>query len=145
MLQGFRPFGGTMDAMGPCLAEAARRLLRTEDTTLIVPKHLMDEALELSLAISDGIPKLIREPTVSSGADDSIRVEGSSQLGGEEPSLSVCWVPTHPENLDLIWSRWVQQIRDLMVAGYPGCVGCGGPGSEGVWDETASRARTRVT
>ena len=134
-----------MDAMGPCLAEAARRLLRTEDTILIVPRHLMGEALELSLAISDGIPKLIREPTVSLGADDSIRVDGISQLGGEEPSLSVCWVPTHPENLDLIWSRWVKQISDLMVAGYPGCVGCGGPGSEGVWDETASRARTRVT
>ena len=52
----------------------------------------MDEALELSLAISDGIPKLIREPTVALGTDDSIQVEGISQLGGEEPSLSVCWV-----------------------------------------------------
>ena len=145
ILQGFRPFAGPMDAMGPCLAEAARRLLRTEDTTLIVPQHLMDEALELSLAISDGIPKLIREPTVALGNDDSIQVEGISQLGGEEPSLSVCWVPNHVGHLDLIWSRWVQQIRDLMAAGYPGCVGCGGPGSEGVWDETASRARTRVT
>jgi hypothetical protein len=134
-----------MDAIGPCIAEAARRLLRTEDSTLIVPAHLMNEAIELSLAISDGIPKLIREPTVSLGDDDSIQVEGLSQLGGCEPPLSICWVPIHAENLDSIWVRWVQQIRDLMVAGYPGCVGCGGLGSEGNWDETASRARTRVT
>jgi hypothetical protein len=134
-----------MDAMSLCIAEAARRLLRTEDTKLIVPKHLMDEAFELSLAISDGIPKLVREPTVSLGDDDSIQVQGLSQLGGQEPPLSICWVPIHADDLDSIWSRWVLQIRDLVVAGYPGCVGCGGPGSEGVWDETASRARTRVT
>ena len=133
-----------MDAMTPCIAEAARRLLRTEDTSLIVPEALLNEALELSLSISDGIPKMIREPTVSIGSENQIEVEGLSQLGGEEPSLSICWVPTTTFDLEKIWSLWTQQIRDLMSAGYPGCVGCGGPGSEGKWDETASRARTRV-
>ena len=133
-----------MDAMTPCIAEAARRLLRTEDTSLIVPEALLNEAIELSLSISDGIPKLIREPTVSMGSENQIEVGGLSQLGGEEPPLSICWVPTTTFDLETIWSRWTQQIRDLMVAGYPGCVGCGGPGSEGKWDETASRARTRV-
>ena len=133
-----------MDAMTPCIAEAARRLLRTEDTSLIVPEAPLNEALELSLSISDGIPKMIREPTVSIGSENQIEVEGLSQLGGEEPSLAICWIPTTTFDLETIWSRWTQQIRDLMVAGYPGCVGCGGPGSEGKWDETASRARTRV-
>ena len=133
-----------MDAMTPCIAEAARRLLRTEDTSLIVPEELMNEALELSLSISDGIPKLIREPTVSVGSENQILVEGLSQLGGNEPPLSICWVPTDSSDLESMWVRWTQQIRDLMAAGYPGCVGCGGPGSEGKWDETASRARTRV-
>ena len=65
-----------MDAMTPCIAEAARRLLRTESTSLIVPEVLMNEALELSLSISDGIPKLIREPTVSVGSENHILVEG---------------------------------------------------------------------
>ena len=133
-----------MDAMTPCIAEAARRLLRTEDTSLIVPEALLNEAIELSLSISDGIPKLIREPTVSMGSENQIEVGGLSQLGGEEPPLSICWVPTTTLDLETIWSRWTLQIRDLMAAGYPGCVGCGGPGSEGKWDETASRARTRV-
>ena len=133
-----------MDAMTPCIAEAARRLLRTEDTSLIVPEALLNEAIELSLSISDGIPKLIREPTVSMGSENQIEVGGLSQLGGEEPPLSICWVPTTTFDLETILSRWTLQIRDLMAAGYPGCVGCGGPGSEGKWDETASRARTRV-
>ena len=83
-----------MDAMTPCIAEAARRLLRTEGTSLIVPEALLNEAIELSLSISDGIPKLIREPTVSVGSDNQIVVEGLSQLGGEEPPLSICWIPT---------------------------------------------------
>ena len=130
--------------MTPCIAEAARRLLRTEDTSLIVPEALLNEAIELSLSISDGIPKMIREPPVSRGSENQIEVGGLSQLGGEEPPLSICWVPTTTFDLETIWSRWTLQIRDLMAAGYPGCVGCGGPGSEGRWDETASRARTRV-
>ena len=133
-----------MDAMTPCIAEAARRLLRTEGTSLIVPEALLNEAIELSLSISDGIPKLIREPTVSVGSENQIVVEGLSQLGGEEPPLSICWIPTPSPGLESLWVRWTQQIHDLMAAGYPGCVGCGGPGSEGIWDETASRARTRV-
>ncbi len=134
-----------MDGMAPCIAEAARRLLRTEGTSLIVPEGLFNEALKLSLAISDGIPKMIREPMVSMGSKNLIEVEGLSQLGGDEPPLSICWIPTDLVDLESVWGLWTLQIHDLMAAGYPGCVGCGGPGSEGIWDETASRARVRVT
>jgi len=144
ILQGFRPFAGPMDAMTPCIAEAARRLLRTEGTSLVVPEDLFDEAVQLSLAISDGIPKMIREPTISIGHENRIELEGLSQLGGEEPPIDICWIPTTSETLHSVWSIWTNQIQDLMTAGYPGCVGCGGPGSEGDWDELASRARTRV-
>ena len=133
-----------MDAMALCIAEAARRLLRTEDTSLVVPEDLIDEALQLSLAISDGIPKMVREPTISTGHESRIEVEGLLQLGGGEPTLEICWIPASSEELHSVWSIWTNQIHDLMAAGYPGCVGCGGPGSEGEWDESASRARTRV-
>ena len=145
ILQGFRLFAGPMDAMAPSIAEAARRILRTEDTTLIVPEYLLTEAEQLRLAISDGIPKLIREPSVIIGKGNQIEVVGLSQFGGLEPSLSICWIPTDSNSLLDTWSSWIIQIHDLMSAGYPGCVGCGGPGSEGVWDESASRARARVT
>ena len=133
-----------MDAKTPCIAEAARRLLRTEGTSLIVPENMFEEALQLSLAISDGIPSLIREPVVSIGVLNQIEVDGLFLIGGEEPNSTVCWIPTTPETFQSVWDRWVAQIHDLMTAGYPGCVGCGGPGSEGIWDETASRARTRA-
>ena len=144
ILQGFRLFARSMDAMSPSLAEAARRLLRTEGTHLIVPKSLENEANELSLEISDGIPKLIREPHVSVGRDGEVIVTNLCRIGGEEPEVEICWIPATSENLDQIWGYWIAQIRDLMVAGYPGCTGCGGPGSEGDWDELASRARMRV-
>ena len=121
ILQGFRLFARSMDAMSPSLAEAARRLLRTEATTLIVPKVLENAANELSLEISDGIPKLIREPLVTTGLASQIVVANLCQIGGEEPGSEICWVPVPPESLDEIWMIWVTQIRDLMAAGYPGC------------------------
>ena len=134
-----------MDAMSPSIAEAARRLLRTEDTTLFVPHALLAAANELSLEISDGIPKLIREPTVTIGGNSSVEISGLAYFGSVEPDVTICWVPTSQLSIEKVWQKWVAQIHDLMSAGYPGCVGCGGPGSEGVWDELASRARTRVT
>ena len=87
---------------------------------------------------------MIREPSVTVGSEMLIEISGLAQIGGAEPNQSICWVPTSPITLQNRWQDWVTQIHDLMAAGYPGCVGCGGPGSEGVWDELASRARARV-
>jgi hypothetical protein len=129
-----------MDGKSVGLAEAARRLLRSEASVLAVPERLRREALDLALAISDGIPKMIREPTILTGAS-AVGVAGLFQLGGDAPALEVCWVPGSVEEL---WPRWVRQVTDLIAAGYPGCVGCGGPGSEGPWVELASRALTRA-
>ena len=134
-----------MDWISVALAEAARRLLRTEAAILVVPEKYYQQAIELSLAISDGIPKLIREPIIRVHENNSILVESQCQLGGNPPGLEICWVPIDEDDLESVWARWSIQIHDLMVAGYPGCSGCGGPGSEGPWDETASRARVRVT
>ena len=33
----------------------------------------------------------------------------------------------------------------LLEAGYPGCLGCGGPGLEDPWDEEAWRSRQVTT
>ena len=145
MLQGFRPLAVSMDGMSLCIAEAARRLLRTENTILIVPESLFEAGQQLSLEISDGIPKMIREPTVTIGENSNVEISGLAYIGPEEPDTTICWIPTSQLSVENVWQILVAQIHDLMVAGYPGCVGCGGPGSEGVWDELASRARTRVT
>ena len=145
ILQGFRPLAGSMDGMTPCIAEAARRLLRTEGCTLEVTPSLAEAANELALHISDALPSLLREPEVSSQVGWTyvcIKKDGEliARIGGPEPSLDACWIPDHGDQLSILWSRFIHHIRDLVSAGYPGCVGCGGPGSEGPWDETASRA-----
>ena len=144
------PHRELMDEKTPCIAEAARRLLKTEGCTLEVTPSLSRSANELALHISDSLPSLIREPDISSEVDWTfvcIKADGHliARLGGHEPSLDACWIPNTGEGIENLWTRFIQNLSDLMIAGYPGCVGCGGPGSEGVWDETASRARTRGT
>ena len=37
------------------------------------------------------------------------------------------------------WAAISAVASDLSDAGYPGCLGCGGPHTEGEWDETSSR------
>ena len=138
-----------MDPKTPCIAEAARRLLRTEGCTLEVNPALTDSANELALHISDSLPSLIREPEIVTrpGLDRVLIRSGKSrlaQLAGAEPEMEFCWVPDTGEGLHKLWLRFVQDVSDLLAAGYPGCLGCGGPGAEGPWDELASRARTRA-
>jgi hypothetical protein len=36
---------------------------------------------------------------------------------------------------------FVEHVEDLLDAGYPGCIGCAGPGAEGEWDEISQRAK----
>ena len=144
------PHRELMDEKTPCIAEAARRLLRTEGSTLEVTPSLSNSANELALHISDSLPSLLREPDVSSEVDWTfvcIKMDGAliARIGGYEPSLDACWIPDTGEGVENLWARFIQNVSDLLIAGYPGCVGWGGPGSEGTWDETASRARTRVT
>ncbi|MDP6899432.1 MAG: hypothetical protein QGF94_01165 [Candidatus Thalassarchaeaceae archaeon] len=133
-----------MDGKTPCIAEAARRLLRTDDCSLRVPESYVEQANEIALMISDLMPSILREPTIRVGNDQSIIINCPAgvlaQIGGSEPNHSICWIPDHGGQLSILWSRFTDDVRDLVSAGYPGCVGCGGPGSEGPWDETASRA-----
>ncbi len=144
------PHRELMDEKTPCIAEAARRLLRTEGCTLEIPSSLSISANELALHISDSLPSLLRHPDVSSEVDWTfvcIKAGGEliTRIGGHEPPIDACWIQDTGEGVDNLWSRFIKNVSDLLIAGYPGCVGCGGPGSEGIWDETASRARTRVT
>ena len=37
------------------------------------------------------------------------------------------------------WEAVSKVSDELLRAGYPGCLGCGGPHAEGDWDEVASR------
>ena len=117
------------------LREAARRLLREDDCTLVVPPENIESAWEVVQLISDYVPSKLGLPKVVEG---DLSVVGLAQIGGKEPSLDICWVP------DCGWKDFYEQVVDLLEAGYPGCVGCGGPGSEGEWDEALRRSKFLV-
>ena len=47
-------------------------------------------------------------------------------IGMIEPDEKVCWIES-----EIIqgWKWLLESCQDLLEAGYPGCVGCGGPNS----------------
>lgn len=118
------------DVRWPSLREAARRVLKEEGCVLRVPAEHLDAAHSLTLKIGDFIPERIELPTVKIGL---LSAEGLFQIGGEEPDMDICWIP------NATWNDFLEQILDLLEAGYPGCVGCAGPGAEEVWNEAVRR------
>ena len=97
-----------------------------------VPKEHETDAHDIIQLISDYIPERLDLPIVSIGILSS---EGLFQIGGLEPGIGTCWVP------EATWSDFEQQVIELLQAGYPGCVGCGGPGAEGEWNEVLRRKK----
>jgi len=127
-------------AIAGSLAEAARRLLRSSGAILSVPPELVMVARELSLRISDDLPGMLNEPEVQSGSREiEVIIEKSMiiQIGGAPPEDSICWVPS--DDLVDSWIQFSQVVIDLLIAGYPGCVGCAGPAAEAPWLEVVQR------
>ena len=119
------------DVRWPSLREAARRFLREDGCTLSVPQEYEKRAWNLVQKISDHVPSKLDLPDIVIG---ELCVVGLAQIGGVSPSLDICWVPNSN------FSDFEEQVLDLLDAGYPGCIGCGGPGSEGEWNEPLRRA-----
>ena len=113
------------------LREAARRFLREDGCTLSVPQEYEDRAWDLVQKLSDKVPAKLDLPDVAIG---ELSVVGLAQIGGIKPEIDICWVP------DSNFTDFEEQVLDLLDAGYPGCIGCGGPGSEGEWNEPLRRA-----
>jgi|TARA_B100001250_G_scaffold113372_1_gene95842 hypothetical protein len=124
--------------------EAARRFLRSDGGSLIVPEPLLDSANKLVLKISDELPTMVNEPTIESSSSNYEVVFSSEEgldfsIANIEPGIGVCWINTENGDMVEIWNRLLEIIDGLARAGYPGCVGCGGPGSEEIWDEVEAR------
>ena len=120
------------DPRWPSLREAARRLLRIDGCTLVVPSKYVDEAWNIVQLISDHVPSKIELPSVIEG---ELSIKGHAQIGGKEPPLNICWIP------NCGWEEFSEQVVSLLEAGYPGCLGCGGSDSEVEWNEANRRAR----
>jgi len=120
------------DPRWPSLREAARRFLREDDCILSVPSKYSKEAWTLIQSISDHIPSKTSLPSVVEG---EFKIIEMAYFGVEEPHDEICWVPL------CNWTDFFEQVTDLLEAGYPGCIGCGGPGAEGEWNESFRRSQ----
>ena len=124
------------------LREAARRFLRSEGGVLYLNRSISDGAIELLLKISDHAPSKISFPELSYIESQEIILECSGNnfnIGEEEKSEEYCWVKSHKSETGDPWDDFSKMVLELAVAGYPGCIGCGGSGSEESWDEASSR------
>tara|TARA_B100000579_G_C22595034_1_gene739894 strand:- start:37 stop:444 length:408 start_codon:yes stop_codon:yes gene_type:complete len=124
------------------LREAARRLLRSEGGVLYLNRNYSESAIKLLLKISDHVPSKISFPELIYIESDEIILESSENnfyIGEEEKSEDYCWVKSRKSETGKPWSDFSKMVLELAVAGYPGCIGCGGPGSEEIWDEAISR------
>ena len=124
------------------LREAARRLLRSEGGILYLNRSIKDDAIKMMLKISDIVPSKISFPELSYIESQEILLECSGNnfyIGEEEKSEEYCWVKSHKSETGESWDDFRNMVLELAIAGYPGCIGCGGPGSEEIWDEANSR------
>ena len=132
--------------MWPAVREVARRILREESLTIRAGESYMPELEALVLAMGDAQPARLTfptlQPSLSSVIEITQQVSAShetvhlARLGLKEPDSEVCWIPL---STDEAWNCVKEACYELLIAGYPGCVGCGGPNSEDEWDETKSR------
>ena len=124
------------------LREAARRLLRSEGGILYLNRSIKDDAIKMMLKISDIVPSKVSFPELSYIESQEILLECSGNnfyIGEEEKSEEYCWVKSHKSETGESWDDFRKMVLELAIAGYPGCIGCGGPGSEEIWDESNSR------
>ena len=131
-----------MASYADSLREAARRLLRSEGGIMYLNRNISDVAIELMLKISDNVPSKISFPELAYIESHEILLEcigNNFYIGEEEKSEEYCWVKSHKSDTGDSWADFSAMVLELAMAGYPGCIGCGGPGSEEIWDESRSR------
>ncbi len=119
--------------------ELARRILRSRGVIIRHPSHLQIPE-DLGVQISDLAPSLQFGVDFRGNDTDEVYFELIGESGGRiclnPPSLDEVWItPPIPVAFDEV----VGQVLELARAGYPGCLGCGGPDAEEPWDEAGAR------
>ncbi|DAC33373.1 MAG TPA: hypothetical protein HA303_05440 [Candidatus Thalassarchaeaceae archaeon] len=124
------------------LRELARRLLRSRGVEVYHPSDWKLSVSDLSLRLSDIAPNLYIGIEFRNNTSDEIRLELSGEGGGmfsasPPEEIDYVWIPMDEERE---WDMFISELFALASAGYPGCVGCGGPDAELPWDEALSRS-----
>ena len=123
------------------LRESARRFIRLEGCRIFSPSYLDGQISDIIEAIPEFLPARINFPIPAIIDADVVKIIDMNgtlvvQLSGFEPEMGVSWTDG---NLKSLFPDFKSQVGELLAAGYPGCEGCGGPGSVGDWDEEISR------
>ena len=124
------------------MREWARRFLSNSEILTNSPALIAEKILSLHLYFNDQAPSQFSQIQQGINVEDSIYLYSNEiligQVGGDIiDELSSVYIPA--ENIFEKWDALENMIRELIIAGYPGCVGCGGPGAEEVWDEGENR------
>ncbi len=132
------------------LWEISRRVLKSEKIKFIFDSKLMINTQNLSDKISDNAPSVliviengdINNNEHLDNANDIIITNNDKITGrvsvNRPDDENVLWLKKQPE---LFWKDFEKRVGELVEAGYPGCIGCGGPGSEKIWNEQVNRSK----
>jgi hypothetical protein len=88
--------------------------------------------------MSDALPQRITFPSIVAGRHLTVKdTNGRIIVSNQKiPSLETLWLPIRTE---VVLPELEQMCSELLLAGYPGCEGCGYRENENVWDEQMSR------
>jgi len=135
------------DPQWPALREASRRILRLKEIKIIIPTEYHSITNEMILGLGEKQPSRLTFPKIAEGSDITVEMlvleeelNGTIiQISHTEPDSNILWIKGDND----LWLDILDACDDLLSAGYPGCIGCGGPNSEQKWDELNQRTSTR--
>ena len=125
------------------LREAGRRILSLGEILIEIPQQFHERWNRLILNMSDALPQRISFPSLLIGEYLIVKdLENQIILTNQEVSESyeILWLPMQT---NLVLPMLEQMCSELLLAGYPGCEGCGFRENEDVWDEILSRNNLR--
>ena len=128
----------------PVVRESARRLVKSENITIHAPMKYATLINDLANYIGDKIPQRTTFPRhIENQADEILIADGTvgmhgkiSYIGFSEPDLGVCWIEM---DTGAGFAALIESCKQLLDAGYPGCIGCEGSIQEGRWNEKEFR------
>jgi hypothetical protein len=135
------------DPQWPALREASRRILRLKEIKIIIPKEYHSITNEMILGLGEKQPSRLTFPQITEGPAIAVEMLTQEeeldgiiiQISHNEPDPDILWI----KGDNILWLDIMDACEELLSAGYPGCVGCGGPNSEQKWNESNQRIVTR--
>ena len=121
------------------LREAGRRVLSLGEISIAIPIQNHERWYRLILNMSDALPQRITFPSIVTGKHLTVKdTEGRIIVTNHDmpASFDTLWLPIGTE---VVLPALEQMCSELLLAGYPGCEGCGYRENEDVWDEQMSR------